>query len=142
MGGKGSGRWKSPRRRIVESCWVLDANHLQARGCLQPGGLGTLPWTDGDRVYSINLRYEAGQLYLSWRSHITGDGEQGEMIEVVPIVRPDRPCALPVRRHSPLFPLSRSRQDCWVWAACAQAVPRTPLFPVPAVQRAHLRSQA
>jgi hypothetical protein len=70
----------------VESCWVLDAGHLSKKGCLQPGGLGTLPWTDGNQVYSINLRYEAGQLYLSWRSHIAGNGEQGEVTEIIPIV--------------------------------------------------------
>ena len=66
MGGLGSGRRKKSDRRTVESCWVLDVNHLSKKGCLRPGGLGTFPWTNGNEVYSINLRYEAGQkLYLS-----------------------------------------------------------------------------
>ena len=40
MGGLGSGGWKKPGRRTGESCRVLDANYLSARGCLQPGGSG------------------------------------------------------------------------------------------------------
>ena len=32
MGGPGSGRWKRPGRRTVESCLTLDVNDLSARG--------------------------------------------------------------------------------------------------------------
>jgi hypothetical protein len=89
MGGLGSGGWgKKKHRRTVESCWVLDVKDLSARGCLQPGLFSTCRWLDGNGgIFSISLRYEAGRnLYLSWRSHINGDGEQREVTEIIPIV--------------------------------------------------------
>jgi hypothetical protein len=45
MGGLGSGRWKRPGRKTVESCRVLDVNYLSAQGCLQPGWAGQ--WIPG-----------------------------------------------------------------------------------------------
>ena len=89
MGGLGSGGWgKKKHRRTVESCWVLDVKDLSARGCLQPGLFSTCRWLDGNGgIFSISLRCEAGRnLYLSWRSHIAGDGEQREVTEIIPIV--------------------------------------------------------
>jgi hypothetical protein len=80
----------------VESCWVLDVNDLAKRGCLQPGLFSTYKWHDGvGGIFSISQHYEAesgvGRLYLSWRSHIVaGNGEQGEVVEIVPIVH--EPC--------------------------------------------------
>ena len=110
MGGLGSGGWgkkKKKHRRTVESCWVLDVKDLSARGCLQPGLFSTCRWLDGNGgIFSISLRCEAGRnLYLSWRSHIAGEGgageggageggagdgeqggEQGDVTEIIPIV--------------------------------------------------------
>ena len=90
MGGWGSGRRKEQGRKTVGSCWELDANYLSAKGCLEPGWSGTWQGTNnavyGNEVYSINLRAEAGQLYLSWHSRrrgvagrniITGEGTDG-----------------------------------------------------------------
>ena len=85
MGGFGSGRWKKRGRKMVGSCWELDANYLSARGCLEPGWSGQ--WTDGNEVASINLRAEAEQLHLSWRG-----GEREDVAEIVPIVHV--PCNL------------------------------------------------
>jgi len=91
MGGFGSGRWKKRGRKMVGSCWELDANYLSARGCLEPGWSGQ--WTDGNEVASINLRAEAGQLCLSWRGEERDeDGEREDMAEIIPIVRV--PCQL------------------------------------------------
>jgi hypothetical protein len=57
MGGLGSGGWgiwgsrRKKHRRTVESCLVLDVNHLSKRGYLQPGGgLGTFPLALGNTV--------------------------------------------------------------------------------------------
>ena len=80
MGGLGSGAWEKHNRQIVGSCCEIDANHLSARGCLEPGQSSTIPLgicnspDDGiDRgggggVVVLNLRAEAGWLFLSWRS--------------------------------------------------------------------------
>ena len=102
MGGPGSGRWKRPGRRTVESCLTLDVNDLSARGYLQPGWLGAYQWsTAGGEVFSIDLHAEAERLHLSWHSCIGGsrrrtgnrereseqEGEQGVVTEVVSIVR-------------------------------------------------------
>jgi hypothetical protein len=109
MGGPGSGRWRrrqpsssnSDRRITVESCLVLDAYQLLAKGCLEPGWAGVWQWTTtastGDQapVYSIALQAEAGRLLLSWTSVEGG----GAMAEVIPIVR--IPCGY--GSHRPLF---------------------------------------
>ena len=102
MGGPGSGRWKRPGRRTVESCLTLDVNDLSARGYLQPGWLGAYQWSiAGGEVFSIDLHAEAERLHLSWHSCIGGsrrrtgnrereseqEGEQGVVTEVVSIVR-------------------------------------------------------
>jgi hypothetical protein len=36
----GVGRWKTPGRKTLESCPVLDVNQLSAMGYLQPGWAG------------------------------------------------------------------------------------------------------
>jgi len=80
LGGPGSGAWEKHNRQIVGSCCEIDANHLSARGCLEPGQSSTIPLgicnspDDGiDRgggggVVVLNLRAEVGWLFLSWRS--------------------------------------------------------------------------
>jgi hypothetical protein len=65
MGGWGSGRRRKPGHRLVESCPVLDIHHLLARGCLNPGWVGTCSEVSGDAA--IVLRAGVGQLYISWR---------------------------------------------------------------------------
>jgi hypothetical protein len=102
----------------VGSCWELDANELSAQGRLEPGQSSIRPLAIGNGaggsvVVALNLRAEAGCLYLSWRSPIAasgeerdgtdrngavrdgavrdgGKGEGGDMIEIIPIVR--APC--------------------------------------------------
>jgi hypothetical protein len=76
---------------------VLDANHLSARGCLEPGLSSTVPVLLGSPfgsppgspgvVTTINLRAEAGHLYLSWHGPIIG--REG-VDEVIPIDRMPR----------------------------------------------------
>ena len=43
MGGLGSGAWEKHNRQIVGSCCEIDANHLSAGGCLEPGQSSTIP---------------------------------------------------------------------------------------------------
>jgi hypothetical protein len=67
MGGWGSGRRRKPGHRpSVESSPALDIHHLLARGCLQPGWLGTCLEVSGD--VAIDLRAGVGRLHISWRS--------------------------------------------------------------------------
>jgi hypothetical protein len=49
----------------VESSPALDIHHLLARGCLEPGWVGTGSEVSGD--VAIDLRAGVGQLYFSWR---------------------------------------------------------------------------
>jgi hypothetical protein len=82
MGGPGSG---SRRRRqkgviIAESCLVLDAYQLLAKGCLEPGWTGVWRCTTANnnnnnpanaaRVWSssclVKLRAKVGQMVISW----------------------------------------------------------------------------
>jgi hypothetical protein len=79
----GSGRWKQPGRRTVDSCQALDANYLSARGWLRPGQSNTCSWVYGDRAVSIDLHAEAEQLRLSWRG---GDGQE-RMSRTIAITR-------------------------------------------------------
>jgi len=85
----GTGNWKTPGRKTIESCPVLDVNQLSAMGYLQPGWAGQ--WILGSNgaggVVSINTYAEARQLNLSWPSHIPGDGQDGEVTESVSIVQ-------------------------------------------------------
>jgi hypothetical protein len=73
MGGWGSGPRRKPGHRLVESCPVLDANHMLAMGWLQPGWAGTCPLANGN---AIDLRVTARQLCFSWR--FAGDGQASE----------------------------------------------------------------
>ena len=75
MGGLGSGRRRKPGYRSVESCPVLDVNHMLAMGWLQPGWSGTCSLADGSEVTAIDLRVTAKQLYFSWRFAGEGPGE-------------------------------------------------------------------
>ena len=80
VGGLGSGAWEKHNRQIVGSCCEIDANHLSARGCLEPGQSSTIPLGicnspddgidrgGGGEVVVLNLRAEVGWLFLSWRS--------------------------------------------------------------------------
>jgi hypothetical protein len=65
MGGFGSGGQRKPGRRTVDSCPVLDINHLSATGRLTPGWSGTCQCADSGGAYLIHLRTEAGRLHLS-----------------------------------------------------------------------------
>ena len=81
MGGLGSGRPKQRGRKVVGSCWELDANELSAQGRLEPGQSSIRPLAIGNGaggsvVVALNLRAEAGCLYLSWRSPIAASGEE------------------------------------------------------------------
>ena len=86
-----AGRWKTPGRKTVESCPVLDVNQLSAMGYLQPGWAGQ--WVVGSTgaggVSSVNTYAEARQLNLSWPSHIVaGEGQDGgEVTERISIVQ-------------------------------------------------------
>jgi hypothetical protein len=71
----------------VESCWVLDANYLATKGCLDPGWSGTCQLAGGNEAASISLHCETERLRISWRSHINGDGEQEGLAETISIVR-------------------------------------------------------
>jgi hypothetical protein len=135
MGGPGSGRWKRPGRRTVESCRVLDVNHMLAMGWLQPGWLGTCQLTNGNEVVSIDLRAEVKQLYLSWQFAGAGPAIEGDSerevaaIEIIPIAY--APCPLGGVRPYFLCPgagcgrrvlklyLSRS---CFLCRQCGQVV--------------------
>ena len=85
-----AGRWKTPGRKTVESCPVLDVNQLSAMGYLQPGWAGQ--WVVGSNgagsVVSISTHAEARRLNLSWPSYITaGDGQDGGVTERISIVQ-------------------------------------------------------
>jgi hypothetical protein len=67
MGNLGSGRWKKPGRRTVESGPALDVSYLAARGWLRPGEVGTWPLTVGNAVILISLRAEIDYLRISRR---------------------------------------------------------------------------
>src|SRR6516165_6837297 len=84
MGGLGSGRRKDRARKTVESYWVLDVNQLSEKGCLRPGCSSTCQWTDGNEVFSINLRAEAKRLHLYYPMRV-GDMERG-VTDTIPIV--------------------------------------------------------
>jgi hypothetical protein len=58
MGGFGSGGQRKPGRRTVDSCPVLDINHLSATGRLTPGWSGTCQCADSGGAYLIHLRTE------------------------------------------------------------------------------------
>jgi hypothetical protein len=60
-------------------------NYLSSKGCLEPGWSGTCQLAGGNGGASISLHCEVERLFLSWRSHINGDGE--DMAETIPIVR-------------------------------------------------------
>ena len=85
----GTGRWKTPGRKTIESCPVLDVNQLSALGYLRPGWAGS--WVLGrdgaGGVVSISMHAEARRLNLSWPSYIAGDGQDGEVTESVSIVQ-------------------------------------------------------
>jgi len=90
MGTLAAGRWKTPGRKTVESCPVLDVNQLSAMGYLLPGWAGS--WVLGSNgaggVVSINTYAEARQLNLSWPSYIVaGEGQDGEVTERISIVQ-------------------------------------------------------
>jgi hypothetical protein len=99
MGGFGSGRWKKPGRKTVDSCPALDVGYLAARGWLQPGRSGSCPLALGNgpnrEIVLLDLRAEAEYLCLSWRLVNTGgaSGEQARKREsattgiIIPIAR-------------------------------------------------------
>jgi hypothetical protein len=70
----------------LESYWVLDVDQLAKEGCLQPGWSGTCRWTDGNEVFSMNLRAEAERLHLSYPVRV-GEGERRDIRDTIPIVR-------------------------------------------------------
>ena len=56
MGGLGSSGKRTRTRKFVDTCWELDANHLSARGCLEPGQFSTCPLVLGNGgVVALNL---------------------------------------------------------------------------------------
>ena len=85
MGGLGSGRRKDRGRKTVESYKTLDVNQLSEKGCLRPGCSSTCQWTDGNEVFSINLRAEAKRLHLSYPVRV-GDREWRDVTDSIPIV--------------------------------------------------------
>jgi hypothetical protein len=85
---------------MVESCPVLDADHLSAAGRLTPGWSGVCQCVDDVGACSIHLHAEAERLRLSWAnlrldaasnatSDAAGDGKHGVegATEIIPIVR-------------------------------------------------------
>jgi len=90
MGGIGSGRPSGLGRDTVESCRVIDVNRLHREGCLRPGWCGGWQWSrDGEKVASINIHAEEGQLHITYRVRIAG-GDWEDVEETVRIVR--APC--------------------------------------------------
>src|SRR6516225_5935521 len=68
MGGLGSGKWRRPGRKTVDSYPALDANYLSIKGWLQPGRSGVfLGSGPNSEVIQISLRAEVDHLCLSWR---------------------------------------------------------------------------
>ena len=63
---------------------MLDVDQLAKTGCLRPGWSGTCQWTDGNEVFSINLRAEAKRLHLYYPMRV-GDMERG-VTDTIPIV--------------------------------------------------------
>ena len=68
----GSGKWKQPGRRTVDSCPALDLSYLSAKGWLQPGTSDSYPLAIGDALILLDLRIAATadgteHLCLSWR---------------------------------------------------------------------------
>ena len=111
MGGLGSGKWRRPGRKTVDSYPALDANYLSIKGWLQPGRSGACQFFLGSgpnsEVIQISLRAEVDHLCLSWRVANTSsntsnagssDGSSSEfsggfpseregVIGIIPIVR-------------------------------------------------------
>ena len=85
MGGLLSGRRKDRARKTVESYLMLDVNQLSEKSCLQTGSSGTCQWVLGNEIFSINLRFEAEGLHLSYTVRV-GDGGCEEMAETISIV--------------------------------------------------------
>src|SRR6516162_5045823 len=85
MGGVFSGRQKDRARKTVECYWMLDVNQLSEKGCLRPGCSSTCRWTDGDEVFSINLRAEGKRLHLSYPVRV-GDREWRDVTDTIAIV--------------------------------------------------------
>ena len=60
MGGLGSGKWRRPGRKTVDSYPALDANYLSIKGWLQPGRSGACQFFLGSgpnsEVIQISLR--------------------------------------------------------------------------------------
>jgi hypothetical protein len=105
-GSLGSGRWRKPGRRTVDSCPALDVNSLSAKGCLQHGGSGTYPWPGSNGVIAfLHFRCEAERLFLSYATQ-AGDGERTEIIPIVRLPwrfggsRPYFICPGPARRDT------------------------------------------
>jgi hypothetical protein len=67
MGGLGSGRPRSGRRK-VEDCWSLDVNQLRLGGYLRPGCTAERRWTRGGEEIACGRRvaklYRAGRYFL------------------------------------------------------------------------------
>jgi hypothetical protein len=85
VGSFGSGRWKQPGRKLVESYQALDVNYLAAKGCLRPGQSSIGQWACGNGSVTITLYAEAERLYLFWPS----DG-QAAMSRTITISRVPR----------------------------------------------------
>jgi hypothetical protein len=85
LGGLGSGRRKDRGRKTVETYKTIDVNQLSEKGCLRPGCSSTCQWTDGNEVFSINLRAEAKLLHLSYPVRI-GDREWRPVTDTIAIV--------------------------------------------------------
>ena len=85
MGGLLSGRRKDRARKTVESYLMLDVNQLSEKSCLRTGSSGTCQWVLGNEIFSINLRFEAEGLHLSYTVRV-GDGRCEEMAETISIV--------------------------------------------------------
>lgn len=89
MGGVGSGRPGFGRSR-VEDVRSIDVNWLQRHGYLRSSCTGELFWTcDGEKVGTINFRYEQNRLQLMYRVRVS-EGHWQDVDERICIVR--MPC--------------------------------------------------
>ena len=88
MGGLGSGRpSRGSSRDTVEARRSLDVNHFSRKGCLRPGGQGSLQWTqNGQPSARIGLRAEVNRIVLTYRYATDGDNWEN-VEESIPIVR-------------------------------------------------------
>ena len=91
MGGYGSGRWSSWRKKTTtESQYRIDIRWLKKQGYFRPMTAGSLSWSRGnEQTGSIGYRIEADQMILNYR-HQPNGGEWEQVEENISFVR--TPC--------------------------------------------------